>query len=115
MTLEALERRLRAAVQDERVKIRLQDKWDSAANLEWEGDGARGALVTVDPYQRGLIYLVVHELVHWINRHDAESLGETEEPQFDGLSVEVTRRIEGSKRRTAWWRSAIRTKLRGAV
>lgn len=114
-TLEGLERATRRALGDSRVRISCRDLSAVAALVEWDGDGARGASITVDPYQRGLVYLVVHELIHWVKRSEAETWGELEEPQVDGLSVELTRRIEGSRRRMAWWRSAIRAKLKGAI
>ena len=106
---------MRAAVLHNRFRIRLADLFSEAATIEWEGDGSRGAVVQVDAFQRGLVYLVVHEAVHFVKRFEAEKWGELEEPQVDGLSVELTRRIESSRKRMRWWRRAIRDKLEGAI
>lgn len=114
-TLDGFERELRRALKDRRVKLVLKDQTATAAWVDWEGNGEKGALVALEPYQRGLVYLVVHELTHWIRRKEFESWGELEEPMVCGISDEITRRIEGSPKRLTWWRNAIRSKLKGAV
>lgn len=115
MTLAGFERRVREAFTSKVRHVRLVESWKQAAHIEWEGEGDTIADLWVEPFQRGIGWAVVHELAHYVKRHQMEREGELEEPQIEGLANSLWLFIERSPRRYWWWRRAVRAKLRGSI
>ena len=111
-TLDALERACRKVLL-ERSSLKLKAlPLSRSADCEWvEPDGH--ARMRVDPHEVGLRTGVVHELLHVALNETLIAFDEDmAEEIICAFEARLNKRISTSKRRVAWWRTAVSSKLK---
>ena len=112
-TLDGLERAIKRVLVERVARIRIIASWKQAAGIEWDEGTERIGTLWIDPMQRGIGWCVMHEVTHYVWRH--EQWGELEEGRIEADSNAVWQRIEKSYRRYWWWRRFLAAKLVGGV
>ena len=107
-TLERLERACRKALV-ERARLREVPLTHTfQADVTWVGN--EKMRVRVDKHTCALIDGAVHEMLHDVLETDlAPFATDAEEVLISGMEAALSLRIKNSRRRLAWWRSAIQT------
>lgn len=105
MTLARMERTLRVALHGCRVSFRPLKRENAKVILD-----QRPRLIHIDPMRGGHLECLVHELIHVAYERQLAEWGALEEPIVEVLELVMTRYINGSERRTAWWRDRLREK-----
>ena len=109
-TLDSLERRARATLKAGTTRVRLYEHPTNVGECAWT-DGDSRLLISIDTFWNGSLSTLIHELTHYVLRLD-RAWGELEEPMILGLEDALVARVKGSRARSAWWRAALRAKLR---